>query len=481
MVRDCLVLAPFPQALSPAPEQLLHFLGYQPVAADRLDDIPSETPPLALLLFQHGPREAALAILEACRGRWPRLVVVLLVPDAQGADADWQTALGRALVASVPLPLQYDALSAALDRARFVRERATGGANTGLVYRLVGRGHAMERVQYLIERVSRTDSNVLVLGESGTGKEVVARNIHFQSARANRPFVPVNCGAIPADLLESELFGHEKGAFTGAISARQGRFEAAEGGTLFLDEIGDMSLPMQVKLLRVLQERVFERVGSNRSIQADVRIIAATHRDLETGIREGTFREDLYYRLNVFPIELPPLRARREDIPALVEELSTRIAREKGINVRVGRDALAVLAEYSWPGNVRELANVIERMAIMHGDTPVGAGDLPARLRQGSGIPDAPLALGGGDSDLPLPAPPADAAAPDSTAARLPAAGINLKDYLEDLERTYICQALAEANDVVAHAAELLNMRRTTLVEKMRKYGLQRAGTASDL
>ena len=478
MVRDCLVLAPSPQALSPAPEQLLHFLGYQPVAADCLDDIASETPPLALLLFQHGPREPALAILEACRARWPRLVVVLLVPDAQGADADWQTALGRALVASVPLPLQYDALSAALDRARFVRERATGAASAGLVYRLVGRGHAMERVQYLIERVSRTDSNVLILGESGTGKEVVARNIHFQSARANRPFVPVNCGAIPADLLESELFGHEKGAFTGAISARQGRFEAAEGGTLFLDEIGDMSLPMQVKLLRVLQERVFERVGSNRSMQADVRIIAATHRDLETGIREGTFREDLYYRLNVFPIELPPLRARREDIPALVEELSTRIAREKGINVRVGRDALAVLADYTWPGNVRELANVIERMAIMNGDAPVGAADLPARLRQGRAAQDSLDSAG--ETDLPLP-PPTDSTALDGAAARLPAAGINLKDYLEGLERSYICQALTEANDVVAHAAELLNMRRTTLVEKMRKYGLQRAGTASDL
>ena len=405
----------------------------------------------------------------------------MLLPDGESADADWQTALGRALVASVPLPLQYDALAAALDRARFVRERATGTANTGLVYRLVGRGHAMERVQYLIERVSRTDSNVLVLGESGTGKEVVARNIHFQSARANRPFVPVNCGAIPADLLESELFGHEKGAFTGAISARQGRFEAAEGGTLFLDEIGDMSLPMQVKLLRVLQERVFERVGSNRSIQADVRIIAATHRDLESGIREGTFREDLYYRLNVFPIELPPLRARREDIPALVDELSTRIAREKGINVRVGRDALAALADYAWPGNVRELANVIERMAIMHGDAPVTAADLPARLRQASATPAATDAAERAiDTDLPLPPPP-DGALLDSAAARLPAAGINLKDYLEGLERGYISQALTEANDVVAHAAELLNMRRTTLVEKMRKYGLHRAGTASDL
>jgi sigma-54 specific flagellar transcriptional regulator A len=402
---------------------------------------------------------------------------VLAVPAGEKACADWQTALGRALVATVALPLQYDDLNAAFDRARFVRERAGSRHNASLVYRLVGRGHAMERVNYLIERVARTDSNVLVLGESGTGKEVVARNIHFQSARANKPFVPVNCGAIPADLLESELFGHEKGAFTGAISARQGRFEAAEGGTLFLDEIGDMSLPMQVKLLRVLQERVFERVGSNRSISADVRIIAATHRDLEAGIREGGFREDLYYRLNVFPIELPPLRERREDMPALVDELAARIAREKGIQVRLNRDAMAVLSDYPWPGNVRELANLIERMAILHGDRPIAAADLPSRLRQAAGAP-APAEP---DGDLPLPDDAAVVSPVRTAVSRLPLAGINLKDHLEDLERTYIQQALTEANEVVAHAAELLNMRRTTLVEKMRKYGLQRVGSASDV
>ena len=472
MPRDTLLLAPPPPALSPPPDELLRFLGYQPVPTDRLDELPDDDPPLALVLFQDGPREAAIELLEASRARWPRLGVVLLT-SGPTADPNWQTALGRALVASVPLPLRYDALSAALERARFVRDRAGVAQNTGLVYRLVGRGHAMERVQYLIGRVAATDSNVLILGESGTGKEVVARNIHFQSARANRPFVPVNCGAIPADLLESELFGHEKGAFTGAISARQGRFEAAEGGTLFLDEIGDMSLPMQVKLLRVLQERVFERVGSNRSIQADVRIIAATHRDLEAGIREGTFREDLYYRLNVFPIELPPLRERREDIPALVEELSARIGREKGIHVRFGRDALAVFGAYPWPGNVRELANVIERMAIMHGDGVVGAADLPRRLREAAGAAAADTPA---DPDLPLPP-----LAPSAAEVRLPASGFNLKDYLEELERSYILQALGEANDVVAHAAELLNMRRTTLVEKMRKYGLQRSGTVPDL
>lgn len=232
---------------------------------------------------------------------------------------------------------------------------------------------------------------------------------------------------------------------------------------------------MQVKLLRVLQERVFERVGSNRSINADVRIIAATHRDLEAGIREGRFREDLYYRLNVFPIELPPLRQRCEDIPALVDELGARIAREKGIRVRLNRDAMAVLSEYPWPGNVRELANLIERMAILHGERPVSAADLPSRLRQSAGVAASCDETG----DLPLPG--VGVGAPmQAGSSRLPLAGINLKDHLEDLERTYIQQALTEANEVVAHAAELLNMRRTTLVEKMRKYGLQRAGSVSD-
>ena len=193
---------------------------------------------------------------------------------------------------------------------------------------LVGQSHGIKEVRHLIEQVSSTEANVLILGESGTGKEVVARNIHYHSARRNGPFVPINCGAIPPDLLESELFGHEKGAFTGAITSRKGRFELAEGGTLFLDEIGDMPMPMQVKLLRVLQERCFERVGGNTTIRVDVRVIAATHRDLETMINDKSFREDLYYRLNVFPIEMPALRDRKDDIPLLLQELMTRMESE---------------------------------------------------------------------------------------------------------------------------------------------------------
>ena len=220
---------------------------------------------------------------------------------------------------------------------------------------LVGETEAVKDVRFLIEQVAKTDANVLILGESGTGKEVVARNVHLLSKRINGPFVPVNCGAIPAELLESELFGHEKGAFTGAISARKGRFELAQGGTLFLDEIGDMPLQMQVKLLRVLQERSYERVGGTKAIQADVRVIAATHRNLETMIEEGSFREDLYYRLNVFPIENPSLSERADDIPLLLKELMRRVNDQTGSTAKFTERAVESLKEHAWPGNIRRL------------------------------------------------------------------------------------------------------------------------------
>jgi sigma-54 specific flagellar transcriptional regulator A len=317
----------------------------------------------------------------------------------------------------------------------------------------------------MIEQVANTEATVLILGESGTGKEVVARKLHFHSDRRGKPFVPVNCGAIPGDLLESELFGHEKGAFTGAISSRQGRFEMAEGGTLFLDEIGDMSMPMQVKLLRVLQERSFERVGSNRTIRCNVRIVAATHRNLEKEIQRGGFREDLYYRLNVFPIDMPPLRERVEDIPVLVNDLIHRIEHEKRGSVRLTPAAIAALTHYSWPGNVRELANLMERLAILHPYGVVDIADLPEKFRP----------MGRVDT-LHLPEVTIQGDEPDSTifAPRLPSDGLDLKAHLNTLEQSLIQQALDESEGVVAHAAKRLHMRRTTLVEKLRKYGLHR-------
>jgi sigma-54 specific flagellar transcriptional regulator A len=334
----------------------------------------------------------------------------------------------------------------------------------------VGNSPGVVRVRKLVEQVANSDANVLILGESGTGKEVVARNIHYFSSRRESPFVPLNCGAIPSELLESELFGHEKGAFTGAITARQGRFELAEGGTLFLDEIGDMSLHMQVKLLRVLQERVFERVGGNRSIRADVRIIAATHRNLEDAIQEGRFREDLFYRLNVFPIHMPPLRDRRDDVPLLIEELIRRYQSEKRASLRLTHAAVQTLSTYNWPGNVRELANLVERLAILYPNGVVDVQDLPEKFRANVG---EAIASPKASNVEELPTHPL-------SMPRLPREGIDLKEHLSNLEVTLIKQALEESGGVVAHAAERLHLRRTTLVEKLRKYGLQRSALPED-
>jgi sigma-54 specific flagellar transcriptional regulator A len=304
------------------------------------------------------------------------------------------------------------------------------------------------------------------MGESGTGKEVIARNIHAQSNRRDKPFIPINCGAIPSELLESELFGHEKGAFTGAISARKGRFELAEGGVIFLDEIGDMPLPMQVKLLRVLQERSYERVGSSVTNKTDVRVIAATHRRLEELIEEGKFREDLYYRLNVFPIDVPPLRERRDDIALLIDELIKRIEADHRGSVRLTRNAVSMLSHYDWPGNVRELANLIERLAILHPHNVVDIKDLPEKyVSDNAELFSAPQPAQDGSTN---------ASESGIGAPVIPDGGIDMKQYLTNIEISLIEQALNETNNVVARAATLLHMRRTTLVEKMRKYAIER-------
>jgi sigma-54 specific flagellar transcriptional regulator A len=325
-----------------------------------------------------------------------------------------------------------------------------------------GKSPRMAAVRRLLEQVAPFNTNVLVTGESGTGKEWAARYIHALSPRRDAPFVPVNCGAIPADLLESELFGHEKGAFTGAIATRVGRFEAAEGGTLFLDEIGDMSLPMQVKLLRVLQERIYERVGSNRSRSCDVRIIAATHRNLEEAIRAGRFREDLFYRLNVFPIELPPLRERKEDLPELVADILERCRRLGQEPVQMTGGALRILRCYDWPGNIRELANLMERLCVLYPGQPVDIPNLPSRYTV-----NAPLR----ETDREI-VQRRVAAGPQPQDFELPTEGIPLKAYIENIEIALIRRALVDANGVVAHAAQRLQIRRTTLAEKMKRYGI---------
>lgn len=329
---------------------------------------------------------------------------------------------------------------------------------------LVGSSRGLMQVKKAIMQVAESDTNVMLLGESGTGKEVVARNIHYHSPRRGKPFVPINCGAIPAELLESELFGHEKGAFTGAIASRRGRFEMAQGGTLFLDEIGDMPSSMQVKLLRVLQERCFERVGSEKTMHSDVRIIAATHRDLEIQIEAGKFREDLYYRLCVFPITIPPLRERMEDLSALVECLLDRLKNERQARITLTERAMTAMCRYLWPGNVRELANLIERLLIMYPNQRVDIMDLPGKYRPNVDNVDMEQ-LGRDASDHHA----------ENTASypTLPDGGLDLKQHLADVERLLIEQALAQADGVVARAAEILRTRRTTLVEKIRKYKLE--------
>ena len=352
---------------------------------------------------------------------------------------------------------------------------------------LVGETEAVKNVRFLISQVAKTDANVLILGESGTGKEVVARNVHLLSKRAQGPFVPVNCGAIPGELLESELFGHEKGAFTGAISARKGRFELAQGGTLFLDEIGDMPLQMQVKLLRVLQERTYERVGGTKPIQADVRVIAATHRNLETMIEDGKFREDLFYRLNVFPIENPSLNERAEDIALLLKELTRRVNEQTGNSVKFTDRAVDSLKSHAWPGNIRELANLVERMVIMFPDKVVDVTDLPQKYRYievEAFEPEYPEELlekdafnelfSDGFSDDEEDMVAEDFAPQAANVGLLPDEGIELKEYLAELEIDLITQALERYDYVVARAAEILGVRRTTLVEKMKKYNLNR-------
>lgn len=388
--------------------------------------------------------------------------------------------------AQLPWPCDLQTLQAILDRFWANRKvDMLAEENKGLI----GSSEPVEQIRHEVAQVAPTDATVLVLGETGTGKEVIARMLHVLSNRADKPFVPVNCGAIPGELLESELFGHEKGAFTGAINQRKGRFELAEGGTIFLDEIGDMPLSMQVKILRVLQERRYERVGGTHSFEADVRIVAATHRDLLDMVEQGDFREDLYYRLNVFPIYTRPLREIQADIPAIAQALSERLSREGRPAPRLSDEVLLALQQHRWPGNVRELSNVLERLGILAPDRPAEMQDLPPNLRvesQTVAQPPGPAAEHGADAvvedvdprsiwsltqDLAprLPATPEDL---EYCEIDLPEEGIELKQQIEAIEQAWIREALYRSDQVVAKAARLLGIRRTTLVEKMRKYQL---------
>lgn len=367
-------------------------------------------------------------------------------------------------VASVAQP-RLSSLYGAFARARSAYWDHQQFAQSNPVFcSYVGVSDAAVRARRHMATAAAADVTVLITGESGTGKDVIAKALHNGSDRAQGPFVPVNCGAIPAELLESELFGHERGAFTGAVTRKTGRFELAHSGTLFLDEIGDMPHAMQVKMLRAIEHKNFERVGGTQTCVSDARIVAATNIDLESKINTGEFREDLYYRLNVFPIELAPLRDRIEDIPLLVDALIERIQQEQNIHIRLSQDALGKLQEYSWPGNVRELANLLQRLAIQFPHALVTSKDLPAKYHE---------AVPSGAATVLLDSAAQDASAEPSEIL-LPVNGIDLKDYLTRLERSLIEQALDDTDAVVARAADRLHIRRTTLVEKMRKHGLGR-------
>lgn len=497
--------------------------------------------------WQSGGEDDCLALLDSgetdaaviTRGSGKNSIPALLVryPDVPFIGIDLEVEYSNAnMVGSVSTPFTLEDFSQKIRYCSSFMTLHKGMASKKqdnreetLARLLVGQGDAIQEIRHLIEQVAGTDANVLILGESGTGKEVVARAVHELSKRSKGAFVPINCGAIPPDLLESELFGHEKGSFTGAISSRKGRFELAEGGTVFLDEIGDMPLPMQVKLLRVLQERIFERVGGSKPIKADVRVIAATHRHLEDMIAEGKFREDLFYRLNVFPIDTPPLRDRADDIPLLLQELVRRHSENHHVSVKLTQRAMASLMKHPWPGNVRELSNLVERLMILHPNCIVDAVDLPAKYRYdlGDGVENVPTQIetqpgphderdallsifsasdddsGTAGKNVSVTAEEEnEAAAMDPLAAEafavmdpmpvsstsagtvedfgeaaafaqvLPESGINLKDTIADMEINLIKQALDRVGGITARAAELLGMRRTTLVEKMKKYGI---------
>jgi len=398
-----------------------------------------------------------LEVLEAVKGE--RAEADVLIITAHGSIEVAVEAMKRGATDFLQKPFPNDELRLKVERIlahrldRLERERLDEENQylreeiSGRFGQIIGRSREMAAILATVEKVSATDSSVLIYGESGTGKELVARAIHNQSPRSDGPFVRVNCGALPRELVESELFGHERGSFTGATRQKKGRFELAEGGTIFLDEIGDVPLEVQVKLLRVLQEKEFDRVGAERTLRANVRVVAATNRVLKEMVGEGTFREDLFYRLEVIPLALPPLRERRDDIPLLVEHFLVKKCRE--INLpprRLTDEAMEVMCQYPWPGNVRELENIIERTVVLVDGDTVGPNDLPL----------AAEGMSRGNAE----------AAADGDAQ------IALTDQLESLERELILKALEQADGVKTQAATLLGIKTSALYYKLDKYGV---------
>jgi two-component system, NtrC family, response regulator AtoC len=406
--------------------------------------------PELVILDLKMPEMDGLAVLTALKEQVPEIMVVMITAHGSTASAVEAMKLGAydyinkpfdidELKLVVAKALEVENLKATVQRLEHeVKERYS-------FQNIIGKGQVIQNIFALIERIADTNATVLIQGESGTGKELVARALHYSSNRKNNPFIQVNCAALPESLLESELFGHEKGAFTGAIAQRQGRFELANGGTIFLDEIGEISPQVQVKLLRVIQERSFERIGGQQTINIDVRVVAATNKDLAVEMREGRFREDLFYRLNVIPLHMPSLRERKEDIPLLIEHFLKKYD-PKGRISSVHPAALKLLVDYYWPGNVRELENTMERLAIVTPGATIEESDIPAEFRHSRVLPGPEVRF------------------------MMPESGLDL----EQVEKAFITQALELAQGNKSKAAKLLGLTRHTLLYRIEKHNLDR-------
>ncbi len=435
-------------------DRMLRDEGYQTFSCDTgralLDHLAKVCPGVVLLDVKL-PDMDGLALLVQVKELCPEAEVIVMTGYGTVESAVDAMKAGAFHYLTKPFKIDdvLNLVQRALERRRLKAENVELRRQLESKYgfeNFIGTSEGMQKVFRLVERVADTDSTVLITGESGTGKELVARALHLHSRRRDVPMVTVNCAAIPEDLLESELFGHVRGAFTGAVSSRVGKFQAAAGGTIFLDEVGEMSPSLQVKLLRVLQEREVTPVGSDRALKVDVRIVTATNRDLQKGVQEGTFREDLFYRLNVIPIHLPPLRERREDIPLLIRFFLTRFNGEKKMGVKgFSDDALKVLLRYPWPGNVRELENLVERVVVLKGEGTIEVEDIPERF---------------------FSVRAADVAVPQ---VEVPDGGIDLKKVVEDFEDQILLSALSRTRWNKNKAAALLGIKRTTLLEKLKK------------
>ncbi|AGH96381.1 sigma-54-dependent transcriptional regulator [Pseudobdellovibrio exovorus] len=439
--------------------RLLDRKGYQVVTAQRLDEARSfmspEKPFDIAIIDMNLPDGNGLDFLTEIKRVSPATQVIVLTGFASIDSAVQATQKGAYHFLTKPFNVEelMSLLDKALTQKNLEQENKQLRTELGSRYQfnqIIGESEGIKHCLSLVERVADSDSTVLIMGESGTGKELIARAIHYNSNRAKGPFIAINCGAIPSELLESELFGHVKGAFTGAISNRIGRFEMADEGTLFLDEIGDLDPSMQVKILRALQERIFEPVGSTKSVQVNVRVITATNVDLDKAVKDGRFREDLYYRLNVIPIQIPALRERRTDIPLLLNHFMTQFNRNKSKTLTgFSHDAMKCLVGYSWPGNIRELENLIERLSILKGSGSIDVNDLPAKYRS------------------------AVANFAETGAVEIPENGLDFNSAVDQFENALILKALEKTSWNKNQAAQLLRLNRTTLVEKMKKKGLK--------